>query len=47
MSLRLGEVYEKYMEEPKFSHMIAGKSVIIHPSDGLRKDVVEIIHILE
>jgi hypothetical protein len=47
MSLKLGEVYTKYMEEPKFSHMIAGKSVIVHPSDGLRKDVVEIIHILE
>ncbi|HWR71821.1 MAG TPA: hypothetical protein VN604_01485 [Nitrospirota bacterium] len=47
MSLRLGEAYEKYTEEPRFSVTIAGKSVIVHPSDGLRKDVVEIIHVLE
>ena len=47
MSMKLGEVYEKYMEEPKFSYTIAGKSVIVHPSDGLRKDVVEVIHVLE
>lgn len=47
MSLRLGEAYQKYMTEPKFSSTIAGKKVIVHPSDGLRKDVVEIIHVLE
>ena len=47
MSLKLGEVYEKHMEEPKFSVTIAGKSVIVHPSDGLRNDVVQIIHVLE
>ena len=47
MSLRLGEAYEKYLSEPKFSMAIAGKSVIIHPSDGLRKDIIEIIHVLE
>ena len=47
MSLKLGEVYEKHMEEPKFSLTIAGKSVIVHPSDGLRNDVVQIIHVLE
>lgn len=47
MSLRLGEAYEKYQEEPRFSVTIAGKSVIVHPSDGLRKDVAEIIHVLE
>lgn len=47
MSLRLGEVYEKHMEEPKFSVTIAGKSVKVHPSDALRNDVVQIIHILE
>jgi hypothetical protein len=44
MSLALGEVYEKYMEEPKFSHMIGGKSVIVHPSEGLRAGVVDVIH---
>jgi hypothetical protein len=47
MSLKLGEVYEKYMEEQRFSYQIAGKSVIVHPSDGLRADVVQIIHVLE
>ncbi len=47
MSLKLGEAYEKYMEEPRFSATIAGKKVTVHPSDGLRKDVVEIIHVLE
>lgn len=47
MSLRLGEAYGKYMEEPKFSVVIAGKSVIVHPSEGLRTDVVQIIHVLE
>lgn len=47
MSLQLGEAYAKYMAEPKFSYTVAGKTVIIHPSDALRKDVVEIIHVLE
>jgi hypothetical protein len=45
--MRLGEAYQKYMTEPKFSVTIGGKSVIVHPSDGLRKDVVEIIHVLD
>ena len=44
MSLQLGEVYEKHMAEPKFSYMIAGKSVIVHPSDALRTGVVDVIH---
>jgi hypothetical protein len=26
---------------------VAGKKVLVHPSDGLRKDVAEIVHILE
>jgi len=47
MSLRLGEAYQKYMEEPRFSTAIAGKTVIVHPSDSLRSDVVQIIHVLE
>jgi uncharacterized FlaG/YvyC family protein len=47
MSLQLGEAYEKYMAEAKFSYQVAGKSVIVHPSDGLRADVVQIIHVLE
>jgi hypothetical protein len=47
MSLKLGEAYQKHMEEPKFVFTIASKEVIVHPSDGLRKDVVEIIHLLE
>ena len=47
MSLRLGEAYGKYMTEPKFSVTVAGKSVIVHPSDALRKEVVDIIHVLE
>jgi hypothetical protein len=47
MSLKLGETYSKYMTEPKFTVTIAGKGVIVHPSDALRKDVVEIIHVLE
>lgn len=47
MSMRLGEAYAKYMTEQKFSHSVGGKKVIVHPSDGLRKDVVEIIHVLE
>lgn len=47
MSLQLGEAYAKYMGEPKFSTTIAGKQVLVHPSDGLRKEVVEIIHVLE
>ena len=44
MSLALGEVYLKFMEEPKFSYAIAGKTVKIHPSDGLRAGVVDVIH---
>ncbi len=47
MALDLGEAYEKCMEEPKFSAEIAGKKVIVHPSDTLLKDVVRIIHVLE
>ena len=47
MSLKLGEAYAKYMTEPKFTLTIAGKNVLVHPSDALRKDVVEIIHVLE
>jgi hypothetical protein len=47
MSLRLGEAYQKHMTEPKFSVTISGKNVMVHPSDGLRTDVVEIIHVLE
>src|SRR5512134_741609 len=44
LSLSLGEVYEKHMTEPRFSHTIGGKSVIVHPSDGLRAGVVDVIH---
>ena len=47
MSLELGEVYEKFMEEPKYSYTIAGQDVIVHPSEGLRAEVVRIIHVLE
>lgn len=47
MSLKLGEAYEKHMGEPSFSTTIAGKSVKVHPSDALRNDVVQIIHVLE
>ena len=44
MSLSLGEQYEKFMAEPKFSYTIAGKSVIVHPSDGLRAGVIDVLH---
>lgn len=44
MSLALGEQYEKFMAEPKFSYTIAGKSVIVHPSDGLRAGVIDVLH---
>jgi molybdopterin-guanine dinucleotide biosynthesis protein A len=44
MSLSLGEQYEKFMGEPKFSYMIAGKPVIVHPSDGLRAGVIDVLH---
>jgi hypothetical protein len=44
MSLMLGEQYEKFMAEPQFSHTIAGKKVIVRPSDGLRAGVVDVIH---
>ena len=47
MSLKLGEAYQKHMGEPTFSTVIAGKSVKVHPSDALRADVVQIIHVLE
>ncbi len=47
MSLKLGEAYQKHMGEPSFSTAIAGKSVKVHPSDALRNDVVQIIHVLE
>jgi hypothetical protein len=44
MSLLLGEQYEKFMAEPKFSYTVAGKSVIVHPSDGLRAGVIDVLH---
>lgn len=44
LSLTLGEVYEKFMAEPKYSYTIGGKKVIVHPSDGLRAGVVDVIH---
>ena len=44
MSLALGEQYEKFMAEPKFSYAVAGKTVTVHPSDGLRAGVVDVIH---
>jgi hypothetical protein len=47
MSASLGEAYEKCVEEPKFSATIAGKKVIVHPSEALLKDVMKIIHELE
>lgn len=47
MSAGLGEAYEKCMEEPKFSASVAGKKVIVHPSEPLLRDVVKIIHELE
>jgi ABC-type Fe3+-hydroxamate transport system substrate-binding protein len=47
MAASLGEAYEKSMEEPKFSATIAGKKVIVHPSEALLMDVVKIIHELE
>jgi hypothetical protein len=47
MSLKLGEAYEKHMGEPSFSTTIVGKRVKVHPSDALRNDVVQIIHVLE
>jgi len=47
MSLQLGEAYAKCMEEPMFSATIAGKKIIVHPSENLLKDVVRIIHVLE
>jgi len=47
MSLKLGEAYAKCMEEPKFSSLIGGKKIIVHPSENLLKDVVQIIHVLE
>jgi len=40
----LGEQYEKFMAEPKFSYAIGGKSVIVHPSDGLRACVIDVLH---
>jgi hypothetical protein len=47
MSLQLGEAYAKCMDEPKFSATIGGKKVIVHPSENLLKEVVQIIHVLE
>jgi hypothetical protein len=47
MSPRLREAYQKYTAEPKFSYAVGGKNVIVHPSDVLRKDVAEIVHVLE
>jgi flavin-dependent dehydrogenase len=44
MSLALGEQYEKFMAEPQYSYTIAGKKVIVRPSDGLRTGVVDVIH---
>jgi hypothetical protein len=44
MSLALGAQYEKFMAEPQFSYTIAGKKVIVRPSDGLRAGVVDVIH---
>jgi hypothetical protein len=47
MSLKLGEIYEKYMGEPKYSFTIAGKSVVVHPSDAFREEVYQTIHVLD
>lgn len=47
MAVELGEAYENCRDEPKFSAEIAGKKVIVHPSEKLLKDVVRIIHVLE
>ena len=44
MSLALGEQYEKFMAEPRFSYAVGGKTVIVHPSDGLRAGVIDVLH---
>jgi hypothetical protein len=47
LSLKLGERYVKYADEPRYSATIAGKQVIITPSDVFLKEIIDILHVVE
>lgn len=47
LSMKLGEVYQKYMAEPKYMTEIAGKQVIVAPAEAFVKEVIEVLHAVE
>jgi hypothetical protein len=47
LSLKLGEIYQKYAAEPRYSATIAGKKIIVTPSDAFLKEVVNTLHVIE
>ena len=47
LSMKLGEVYQKYLAEPRYVTEISGKQVIVTPADAFVKDVVDVLHPVE
>lgn len=47
LSMKLGEVYTKYMAEARYATEIAGKQVILTPAEMFVKEVVEVLHAVE
>lgn len=47
LSLKLGEIYQKYAAEPRYSATIAGKQVIVTTSEAFLKEIVETLHAVE
>ncbi|MBI5100419.1 MAG: hypothetical protein HZB33_01080 [Nitrospirae bacterium] len=44
---KLGEAYAECAAEPRFGIQIAGKKVVVLPSDSLAKKIVELVHTIE
>ncbi len=47
LSMKLGEIYVKYAAEPRFASTLAGKSVIVTPSEAFLKEISEALHAVE
>ncbi|MDH4162611.1 MAG: hypothetical protein OEW15_07965 [Nitrospirota bacterium] len=47
LSMKLGEVYQKFMADPKYMTEIAGKQVIVTPAEAFVKEVADVLHPVE
>jgi hypothetical protein len=47
LSMKLGEIYTRHSGEQRYSALIAGKQVIVTPSETFLKEVIDILHAVE